>query len=540
MAVPAHPRRHAALATTLSTVLAAVLLVSLLPMATAAAEVPHVLVFSGTYGFRHDSITKGNEVMQELADETGDFTVEFTELPTDLNADKLRTVDMVLFNSSTGRFPLTAQQRDDMVRYWGCGGGFVGVHAASDANYGWAEWAEIVGAQFDSHPHGANDGETRLIVENADHPVNAAFVGIPDWLHEDEYYRWKRDVRGTQDALPLLSLDETTVREGIQDGATPYVDDQPLAWVKTFRDRGRVYYTNLGHNQVTWDRPEFRQQLVDGITWVGQTTLDTACADGDAPLPPAPAAPPQEPPTEEQPREACVLQEGQQRLTLEGLSYDASHAVAPAYFSRTATDLVLDLSGTDLLDADIRITHEWPNRIDDYDLSVTTPWGFAGSDAVQPLAAAREDALVEDAVHCALVTVDVYNHLAVTGSAGTVMVEVAPADVPPPPDPAPVPPVPSVPASGVVVTPPGGVSTGFLPPQVVLPQGSSLDLVNADTVPHNIICNDRDADRRPVCRSGFASTGGTAAVEGVSALPPGAYDFFCGLHPGMTGTLTIL
>jgi type 1 glutamine amidotransferase len=232
------------------------------PSASAAEAPPHVLVFSGTYGFHHSSIEYGNAVLAELARETGEFTVEFSVNPADISAAKLATADLVLFNSTTGRTPLSQRQRDEFAQWIGCGGGFMGVHASADNNYGWPLYAELVGAQFEAHPQMANDPPVRMLVEDRDHPINGAWQGRGSFEIQDEIYRWRRDLRGTQDVNVLLALDETTVAAG------PYVHRQPIAWTKTYRGASRVYYTNLGHNESTWDLAEFRASLVAGIQWV--------------------------------------------------------------------------------------------------------------------------------------------------------------------------------------------------------------------------------------------------------------------------------
>jgi type 1 glutamine amidotransferase len=408
-------------------VLAAAIMVGLLPTATpaaSAAEVPHILVFSATFGFRHTSIKHGNEVIQQLADQTKAFTVEFSELPTDLNATKLAGVDILLFNNNTGRLPLTDQQRTDLVRYWGCGGGWIGLHSATDSNKSWDEWAEVAGAQFDSHPHVPDNGNARLLVENADHPVNAAFADKTEWMHTDEYYRWRRDVRGHQDVVPLLALDETSVRPGIQTSAKAYTHRQPLVWVKTFRDRGRVYYNNLGHRDQTFDRPEFRKQLVDGISWVSEVRLDSACFTGDQPLPPPASAPTPDPEAERAP---CKLGAGEKALTPNGYSEKTLHPLRPAHLDWNTRTLVVDLSSTGAATSDVVVNLAWPVRADDYDLMITSPWGWHGSDGVQPVADGVETVRIADVPHCTPLLVDVYNWTAVSGQPPTVTATLAPA-----------------------------------------------------------------------------------------------------------------
>lgn len=496
-----------------------------------AAETPHVLVFSGTYGFRHSSITKGNQVLLELAGSTGAFTVEFSENPQDLSAAKLRDVDVLLLNSTTGRVPLTAQQRTELTRFWGCGGGFVGIHAAADANYGWAEYSELVGAQFDSHPHGAGSGQVRLLVENGEHAVNAAYAGKTDWLHQDEYYRWQRDVRGTQDVVPLLAIDEKTVASGIQTGPTPYAARQPVSWVKTFRGEGRVYYNNLGHNEATWDRAEFRQSLVDGIRWTGAVPLRQGCLTGTSPLPSPPLPPVPDP---ESPIEPCALQAGDIRLTYAGESVTPATPQGPVYFGKTVRRYVLDLSGGTKHTADLGIGLSWELRAEDYDLDITTPWGFGGSDAVQPAAKPYESASLERVPHCTRFLVGVYNHHAATGRGLRLTINV---DTPPPP-----PPGNTTPGTrAATVSPPGATTVGFAVTELVIVEGGSVSMTNADLTSHNIACADpKPGTYFPLCYSEHAEPGQTVETTGVAQLPPGTYPMICELHPQMAATLRVL
>src|SRR3712207_1748918 len=147
--------------------LIAALLGSMLTIApaAAAAEKPVVLVWGGSYGFRHPSITNGELAFEQLGLQSGEFDTIVTENPATLTADLLKQVDALVWISTTGKPPFTQQQRDDIIRFAYCGGGTMAFHAAADSNYGWPEYAELIGAQFDSHPKGAGSGQARMIVE---------------------------------------------------------------------------------------------------------------------------------------------------------------------------------------------------------------------------------------------------------------------------------------------------------------------------------------------------------------------------------------
>lgn len=433
-------RRHLLSAAILLPVLA---LTALPGSAPAQAEVPHLLVWTATYGFRHPSITTAQQAFAELADE-GHFTVTITENPADISAQALRDADAMVWVSTTGKPPLTEQQRDDIIRYAGCGGGTVGFHATADSNYGWPEHAELFGAQFDSHPQNAGAGEVRMLVEDQTHPVTQAWHGQDSFLFDDEYYRWRaaKGIDGVSNPrnLPstnvLLSLDETTVEEGIQDGPLAYEEHQPVAWAKTFRDRGRVYYNNMGHSESTWEMPEFRTALVAGVDWVTEVGLDETCFDGDAPLPPAASPPAADPATIGQP---CTVPElmpreggawetsGEARaLTPDGDEQDLAAGV-PGGLGWGAQTWILDLSSLPAAGADVTLTLEIPLASDDYDLSVTTAWGWYGSQ--DGVGATTEEVVITNAPHCAYLHVAGDNMFA-SGAAGgpTVRATVDPGD----------------------------------------------------------------------------------------------------------------
>jgi len=82
-------------------------------------------------------------------------------------------------------------------------------------------------------------------------------------------------------------------------------------------------------------------------------------------------------------------------------------------------------------------------------------------------------------------------------------------------------------------------TAGYANPAVVIEEGDSLDFINADPlgVNHNVVEDLVDAPR-------FASAtvpGGIATpVDGVEALAPGTYAFFCSLHPWMKGALEVV
>lgn len=424
----------AALLFTATAVPAAVAATSAGGAAAAEPEKPRVLVWGGAYGFRHPSITTGEQTMLELAKATGEFSVTVTENPADLSMATLRNYDVLMWVSTTGKAPITERQRDEVMRWSACGGGNLGIHAVLDSEYGWPEHAQLFGAQFDSHPHGAAAPPARVVVEDRTDPTMAGWSDAESFQMADEYYRWRgargvpgislpRDLPGTE---VLLSLDETSVADGVQDGAQPYEDNQPIAWKRTYGE-GRVFYNNMGHNESTWSVPAFQLSLVNAIDWLADVRPDQTCLDAGQPLPAGPQPPGAEPRQVGKPCPVPAMRETNATADFRAVHTTDSQALnggIPGNLAWGAQTWVVDLSPSRARAATVTIDLDWPLPSDDYDLSVTTGWGYYGSD--NPAGTPHEQVVIDDVPHCAILQVAGDNMLAPSMSGTTASIEVVP------------------------------------------------------------------------------------------------------------------
>src|SRR4051794_37386436 len=247
--------------------------------ARAADPLQKVLVFSKTAGFRHDSIPQGIAAVQQLGAQNG-FAVDATEDASVFTDANLAQYDVIVFMSTTGDI-LNADQQGAFERYMHNGGGYAGVHAASDTEYTWPYYGQMIGAYFKSHPDGTPQATVRI--EDADEPSTA---GLPaTWVRNDEWYSFQKPkdpfVGGWDASIVdysprasvghvLANVDESTYTE--EDG-TPD-DDHPIAWCSNF-DGGRVWYTAMGHTQASYSDPIFLKHLLGGI----QTAAKSKDAD---------------------------------------------------------------------------------------------------------------------------------------------------------------------------------------------------------------------------------------------------------------------
>jgi type 1 glutamine amidotransferase len=208
-----------------------------------------VLVFSKTAAFRHDSIPQGIAAIEALGTEHG-FAVESTEDAARLSDAVLPRYKAVVFLSTTGDI-LDADQKAAFERYIRSGGGFVGIHSASDTEYGWPWYGRLVGTWFASHPQIQH---ATVHVANPDHPSTK---GLPrSWERTDEWYNFRSNPRDTVQIL--VTLDEATYSGGAMGG------DHPIAWCQEV-DGGRSWYTAMGHTKESYAEPLFRLHLLGGI-----------------------------------------------------------------------------------------------------------------------------------------------------------------------------------------------------------------------------------------------------------------------------------
>jgi len=275
--------------------------------AASAADAPkpaRLLVVTVTTGFRHASIATAEPVLEELGRSSGLFHVDFLRMPpgrpaapkspkrgpavTDeawaaeqaafkaaqeqfkkddapwqatlreqfakaFAAESLALFDGVIFASTTGELPIP--DLDAFLAWIKSGKAFIGFHAATDTLKSSDAYCEMVGGHFAGHPWNAG-GEHGFVVHEPGHPVVAMFPGRFRW--KDEIYQY--DPRYKPDNLRVLvSLDmaASTPKE-------PW--HVPVAWVREY-GKGRVFSTNFGHNDATWNDPMFKQHMEQGIAW---------------------------------------------------------------------------------------------------------------------------------------------------------------------------------------------------------------------------------------------------------------------------------
>jgi len=229
--------------------LGVLLLVSIIT-SSAVAQNKKILVFSKTAGFYHQSIPAGIVALQKLGAENK-FLVDTTKDAAVFTAASLKQYAAVVFLSTTGDV-LNDEQQKAFEQYIKAGGGFVGIHAATDTEYGWPWYGKLVGAYFLKHPE--QQIATLQIVDRK----SVATRHLPaTWARKDEWYNFKEI---QPDLHVLIKLDESTYKGG-SNGT-----DHPMAWYHDY-DGGRAFYTGLGHVDGSYTDPLFLKHLLGGLQY---------------------------------------------------------------------------------------------------------------------------------------------------------------------------------------------------------------------------------------------------------------------------------
>jgi type 1 glutamine amidotransferase len=226
----------------------------------AAKPLPKVLFLTHSGGFRHQVVTRSPDGSLAFAERQlqaaarDRFDVVATQDLGELSREKLKDYRAVVFYT-TGELPIDVEALTDFVKG---GGGFAGIHSATDTLYKSAAYGELIGGYFDGHPW---HEKVRLKVEDPKHPATAHLGSSFEIADEIYQFRdWDR-----KKLHVLLSLDAGSV-DLTKQGVKRADRDFGTSWTRE-HGKGRVFYTALGHREEVWADPRFLTHLVNGIAW---------------------------------------------------------------------------------------------------------------------------------------------------------------------------------------------------------------------------------------------------------------------------------
>jgi len=266
---------------------AAILAFGLTPL-SAADKAPakvgnkRLLLVTDSGGFIHDSVGVAEQVLKEIGPKNGfDVTCwRFTREPDPkvldkyseefrkrtglsvgpencgrVNKESLKNFDAVLF-FTTGN-PLTKDELADLQTWVKAGGAFTGTHCATDTLYN-TSYGGLVGGYFDGHPW---HQKIKIKVEDPKHPAAAGFHSGDEIT--DEIYQFRDKPYSREKLHIILSVDNSSI--DVNKGKRKD-KDYAISWCHDY-EKGKVFYTSLGHRKEVWKDERFQKHLLGGLKW---------------------------------------------------------------------------------------------------------------------------------------------------------------------------------------------------------------------------------------------------------------------------------
>src|SRR5215210_8887309 len=217
-----------------------------------------ILIYSGTTGYRHESIPAGIQAVTAIANRRG-LTVVASEDPAVFSTPTLNRFRAIVLLSCTTdpKKPesewLVGDRRDALQRFVRRGGGIVAIHAAADSHYYWPWYGKLIGGHFARHPQGTPTGTVSVVAAG-----DPTVAGLPrtqrrtdEWYYFDDY---------DPTSKLLVTLDPATIGEAD-------VNPNPVSWRREV-EGARVFYTAMGHTKESYSEPYFLRHVADGLNSV--------------------------------------------------------------------------------------------------------------------------------------------------------------------------------------------------------------------------------------------------------------------------------
>jgi type 1 glutamine amidotransferase len=246
-----------------------------------------VLFFTRSQGFEHsvvhrktpDELGFAEQIVVDLGKKNG-FDVTASKDGSLFTEEGLKPFDLIMFYTTgdlevpwrPGSKELEGMSKhmppdgkQTLINFVASGKGFVGIHSATDTwdHHGDGAntdpYIRMIGGEFIIHGKQQN-AKIQVIDKNF-------FKGLEDFEKTEEWYRLKNFAPD----LHVILLQDTDSMTDQQ-----YKDDKPYpeTWAR-MHEKGRVFYTSMGHREDVWQSDIFQQILLGGMAWaVGNVDAD--------------------------------------------------------------------------------------------------------------------------------------------------------------------------------------------------------------------------------------------------------------------------
>lgn len=257
---------------------------------TAAADSPkrRVLMFTRSQGFEHSVVKRpgkelghAEKILTDLGAKNG-FEVVCTKDGRVFVNEDLNKYDAFFFYTTgdltkeggDGNPAMPPEGKAAFLKAIAAGKGFAGSHCASDTFHSPGDrfvnndkdkdpYISMLGGEFIRH--GAQQKAWMRVVD----PAFPGAKDVKDFELMEEWY----SIKNFAPDLHVILVNDTTGMKGFEYERPNF----PATWARQ-HDKGRVFYTTMGHREDVWTNPTFQNLVLGGLAW--------ACKNVDADIKP--------------------------------------------------------------------------------------------------------------------------------------------------------------------------------------------------------------------------------------------------------------
>lgn len=257
---------------------------------TAAADAPkrRILMFTRSQGFEHSVIKRAGKelghaekILTDLGAKNG-FEVVCTKDGRVFVNEDLNKYDAFFFYTTgdltkeggDGNPAMPAEGKAAFLKAIAAGKGYCGSHCASDTFHSPGDrfvnndkdkdpYISMLGGEFIRH--GAQQKAWMRVVD----PAFPGAKGLKDFDLMEEWY----SIKNFAPDLHVILVNDTMGMKGFEYERPSF----PATWARQ-HEKGRVFYTTMGHREDVWTNPTFQNLILGGLAW--------ACKNVDADIKP--------------------------------------------------------------------------------------------------------------------------------------------------------------------------------------------------------------------------------------------------------------
>jgi hypothetical protein len=247
-----------------------------------------VLFFTKSSGFQHTVITRpspnelsyAEKILVDLGKQHG-YEIIASKDGGYFTPEKLAQFDAVVLYT-TGDLttpgkdlqpPMPKEGPDTLIKWIESGKGFLGIHTADDTFLTPVDAAgkdagpihpyiKMVGGEFNKH--GKQQKAHIIAAEKSFGPIK----GLADFELMEEWYK----VKNLSPDLHVILIQDP---QSMAAAEYKVLKRYPETWART-QEKGRIFYTGMGHREDVWKNPLFENIVLGALAWVtGNAEADT-------------------------------------------------------------------------------------------------------------------------------------------------------------------------------------------------------------------------------------------------------------------------